>query len=68
MINGPKVGGGAGTRPRLGRRGCEGIREERRVMDVGTPGTAAAAAQEEEEEVMRVAAARPLWPRGGLRG
>lgn len=36
-------------------------------MDVGTPGTAAAAAQE-EEEVMRGAAARPLWPRGGLRG
>lgn len=50
MINGPEVGGGAGTSPFLARPGCEGIREESQVLAVGAPGTAAAAAQKKQEE------------------
>lgn len=69
MINGPKVGGGAGTSLSLARPGCEGIREESQVMEEGTPGTAAAEEEEEDEElVMRLGEAHPLWPWGGLLG
>lgn len=50
VINGPEVGGGAGTSPFSAWPECEGIREESQVLAVGAPGTAAAAAQEEEEE------------------
>lgn len=50
VINGPEVGGGAGTSPFLARPECEGIWEESQVLAVGAPGTAAAAAQEKEEE------------------
>lgn len=50
MINGPEVGGGAGTTISLARLGCEGIREESQVMAVGAPGTVAAEEEEEEEE------------------
>lgn len=68
-MDGPKVGGGAGTRLSPARPGCEGIWEQSQVMEVGAPGTAAAAEEEEEEkQVTRVGGARPLRPRGGLPG
>lgn len=69
VMDGPKVGGGAGTRLSPARPGCEGIWEQSQVMEVGAPGTAAAAEEEEEEkQVTRVGGARPLRPRGGLPG